>query len=339
MKIRLVTPAGPSDRNGNSVTALRWARILKHLGHRVFVEESYRGEPCDLLIALHARRSAPSIRRFKEDHPELPLIVALTGTDLYRDIRTSAAARQSLDLATRLVVLQSKGLEKLPRRLRAKTRVIYQSAPRVRGAARPKAQFKVCVIGHLRPVKDPLRTAAAARLLPASSTLRVFHAGRALSQQMERRARAETLRNPRYRWLGELPHWKTRGLLARSHLLSLTSIMEGSANVLSEAIASSVPVLASKISGLIGTLGKNYPGYFPVGNTRALARLLLRAETDPRFYRALKSHCARLRPLVDPRLERAAWKRLLAELTLTLTLSQLGRGNGEGRSRNREGGI
>jgi putative glycosyltransferase (TIGR04348 family) len=315
MKIRLVTPAGPSDRNGNSVTALRWARILKRLGHRVFVEESYRGERCDLLIALHARKSAPSIRRFKKDYPQLPLLVVLTGTDLYRDIRTSAAARQSLKLATRLIVLQSMGLVELPRRLRRKTRVIYQSAPRVQGPARPRSEFKVCVVGHLRPVKDPLRAALAVRLLPTSSMLRVFHAGRALSKQMEHRARAETARNPRYRWLGELPHWKTRRFLAGCHLLCLTSVMEGSANVLSEAIASSVPVVASRIPGLIGTLGKNYPGYFPVGNTRALARLLRRAESDARFYRALKSHCARLRPLVDPKREREAWETLLKELS------------------------
>ncbi|HEX9443176.1 MAG TPA: selenoneine biosynthesis selenosugar synthase SenB [Candidatus Binatia bacterium] len=314
MTIRLVTPAGAEDRNGNSITALRWARILKGLGQRVFVQPAYRGEPCDLLVALHARKSAPSIRRFKKEHPDLPLIVVLTGTDLYRDIRTSAAARRSLETATRLIVLQSMGLQELPRRLRRKTRVIYQSASRVRGSARPRTEFKVCVIGHLRPVKDPLRTALAARLIPAESGVRVLHVGRALDDHLAKRARAEMLANPRYRWLGELPHWKTRRLLAASHLLSLTSVMEGSANVLSEALASSVPVVASRISGLAGTLGKDYPGYFKVGDTRGLARLLRRAETDRRFYRTLQSRCDRLRPLVDPRRERAAWKRLLREL-------------------------
>jgi putative glycosyltransferase (TIGR04348 family) len=315
MKIRLITPAGPADRNGNSITALRWARIFTRLGHRVFVDASYRGEACDLIIALHARKSAPSIQLFREQYPDLPLIVALTGTDLYRDLRTSAAARHSLELATRIIVLQSQALTELPRRLRRKTRVIYQSASRVKGAPRRRDVFKVCVIGHLRAEKDPMRTAMAARLLPASSTLRVAHVGRAMNEQYERLARAEMRRNPRYRWLGELPHWKTRRLLASSDLLSLTSRMEGSAIVLSESIASSVPVVASKIPGLIGTLGKNYPGYFAVGNTRALARLLQRAETDRRFYRKLKSTCARLRPLVDPARERAAWKDLLSELS------------------------
>ncbi|HEY1371301.1 MAG TPA: selenoneine biosynthesis selenosugar synthase SenB [Candidatus Binatia bacterium] len=312
--IRIVTPAGPEDRNGNSITALRWARILKRLGHRVFVAREYRGEPCDLLVALHARKSAPSIRRFKRLYPPKPLVVALTGTDLYRDIRTSAPARDSLDLATRLIVLQSMGLKELAPPLRRKTRVIYQSAPRVKPRPRRGNGFVVAVIGHLRPVKDPLRTAYAARRLNGAN-IRIVQAGRALGSVEARRARAEMERNPRYRWIGELPHWKARQLLAASDLLSLTSVMEGSANVLSEALASSVPVVASKISGLIGTLGKRYPGYFRVGDTRALARLLERAASDDDFYRTLKRRCARLKPLVDPRRERAAWKSLVAELS------------------------
>jgi putative glycosyltransferase (TIGR04348 family) len=314
MTIRIVTPAGPEDRNGNSITALRWARILKRLGHRVVVAREYNGELCDLLIALHARKSAPSIRRFKKLHPDKALVLALTGTDLYRDIRTNAAARRSLELATRLVVLQSMGLKELPRRLRRKTRVIYQSASRVQGRTPQNNGFVVSVIGHLRPVKDPLRTAVAVRRLN-HSRVRVVQAGRALDRGLERRARAEMARNPHYRWIGELPHWKTRRLLASSHLLSLTSVMEGSANVLSEAIASSVPVVASKISGLIGTLGENYPGYFRVGDTEGLARLLKRVESDKRFYRELKTRGARLKPLVHPKRERAAWKALVAELS------------------------
>lgn len=315
MKIRLITPAPPSARNGNLVTALRWALILKRLGHRVTTGQHYDGGSCDLMIALHARRSFDSVRRFRDEHPDLPLIVALTGTDLYRDIRTDAHARESLELATRLVVLQAKAIADLPQPLHAKTRVIYQSAAPVNGQP-PAAKdgFQVCVVGHLRPEKDPLRTPMAARELPSWSRVRVLHIGRALTDDMHKRAHAEVARNPRYHWVGELPHWKTRRILAASHLLCVTSRMEGSSNVLSEAIASSVPVVVSKIPGLIGTLGETYPGYFPVGDTDALARLLLRAETDAKFYRALKSHCASLRGLVAPARENSAWKKLLDEL-------------------------
>jgi len=316
VRIQLITPALASARNGNSITAIRCARILQELGHRVVMEQTYDGKGCDLMIALHALRSHESIRLFKEMHPDLPLVVALTGTDLYRDIRINPDAQRSLELATRLIVLQPMGIIELPKRLRAKTRVIYQSAARVRRRSTPAKDgcFNVCVISHLRPEKDPLRTAMAARELPDSSRLRVLHIGRPLSKEMDRRLRAEIARNPRFRWLGELPHWKTRRILADSQLLSVTSRMEGSSNALCEAIASSVPVVASKIPGLVGTLGKKYPGYFPVGETRELARLLQRIESNPKFYRRLKAHCARLSPLVDPKREITAWKKLLNEL-------------------------
>ena len=90
--------------------------------------------------------------------------------------------------------------------------------------------------------------------------------------------------------------------------------MEGSSNVLSEALASGVPVIASKIPGLIGTLEENFLGYFKVGDTQGLADLLLKSETDDKFYRALKSACARIAPLVKSAREVADWRRLLREL-------------------------
>jgi glycosyltransferase involved in cell wall biosynthesis len=142
----------------------------------------------------------------------------------------------------------------------------------------------------------------------------IIQIGRALDARLEKWAARENARNPRYRWLGELSHGKTRRHLASSHLLALTSRMEGSSNVLSEALASSVPVIASRIPGLVGTLGEHYPGYFPAGDTRALARFMRRAEADLRFYETLKARCARVKHLVSPERERSAWRRLLKEL-------------------------
>jgi glycosyltransferase involved in cell wall biosynthesis len=174
--------------------------------------------------------------------------------------------------------------------------------------------FKVCVLGHLRPVKDPFRTALASRLLPPMSGVRVLHVGAALSPDMAKQARAEATCNPRYRWLGDLPRWRALRILAGSRLLVLTSRLEGGANVVSEAIAVGVPVLASRIAGSVGLLGSGYPGYFSFGDTHALAELLTRAETDATFYTKLKSWCRRLRPLVRPARERQSWRRLLREL-------------------------
>jgi putative glycosyltransferase (TIGR04348 family) len=318
VKIQLVTPAPLTINNGNKITAVRWAGILKKLGHRVRVTQSYDGKPCDVLIALHARRSYDSIQRFHDGHPDLPLIVVLTGTDVYRDIHEDPEAQRSLELATKLVALQKMALRELPKRFQEKTEVIYQSAEAVRAKTPSRSgTFKVCVVGHLREEKDPLRTAFAVRDLPADSRIEVTHIGLALDEKLRIEAEREARRNPRYRWIGQLSHRKTRERLARSHLVCITSKMEGSSNVLSEALASGVPVVASKISGLIGTLGKDFTGFFPVGDTKTLRALLLRAETEITFYSSLKRHCAGLTRLVKPKRESDTWRELLRDVTST----------------------
>jgi putative glycosyltransferase (TIGR04348 family) len=314
LKVSLITPAPRDSRAGNRTTAVRWARILRSQGHRVAVGQHYRDEAADLMIALHAYRSAASIQRFRELNPGLPLIVALTGTDIYHFIHTEPKTLRSMELADRLVGLHDAVLDAIPERLHAKLRVIFQSARPLRRSQLSARQFDVCVIGHLREEKDPLRAALAARMLPAQSRIRVTHLGRALDSGWEQAAREEMAANPRYRWLGGLPHWRVRQILGSSRLMVLTSKMEGGANVVSEAVAAGTPVISSLIPGSIGLLGKDYPGYFPAGDAEALARLLLRAEQEPGFYALLQKHCDARRSLFLPEREAAGWQDLLREL-------------------------
>jgi len=213
-----------------------------------------------------------------------------------------------------MIVLQEDGLTELAAPLRAKTRVIYQSAvPLAR--AKPLARTReIAVIGHLRAEKDPFRTALSAQFLPPESRVRVIHLGRAMSAEMRIEAQRLMRKEPRYRWLGELPHWRVRRYLARAQALVISSVMEGGANVASEALAADVPVLASDIPGNIGMLGKDYAGYYPVGDERALAALIDKLETDAAFRRRLQAQCKARQHLVSVKRERALLGALLAEL-------------------------
>ena len=101
--------------------------------------------------------------------------------------------------------------------------------------------------------------------------------------------------------------------LGRSRLLALTSQLEGGANVVTEAMAVDVPIISTRISGSIGLLGEDYPGYFEVGDTNGLSDLLHRAETDTRFYKTLQRRCQKLAWLADPAEERRRWRELLSE--------------------------
>jgi putative glycosyltransferase (TIGR04348 family) len=287
--------------------------MLRALGNRVRICQQYGGEACDLLLALHAHKSAPSVSLSFQERPNRPIIVALTGTDLYRDLPESDAANMALDIAWRIVVLQPLALERIPREHRAKARVIYQSAVRTRGSYSPAADyFDISVPGHLRDEKAPLVAAAAARLLPASSRVRVLQIGRALTPEYEARARREQAENCRYRWLGELTRRNCRRIVASSRAVALTSIMEGGANVISEAIVDNVPVVASRIDGSVALLGAGYPGLFPPGDTHSLANLMSTLELNDSFRVELQNQCAQLKPLFEPERELQSWSQLLA---------------------------
>lgn len=331
--IRIAVPGTPS-RKGNWVTAERWAGILRELGHRVLVtgesdplfEADEAGE-ADALVALHAAKTFPAIESFHRRHPDRPLVVTLTGTDLYRDVARSEDARRVLRWATRLVVLQPKAFEELGPELREKTRLIRQSvtlpetlADEVSGAESESsgstAPFDVCVLGHLREVKDPFRAAEASRLLPPESAIRILHAGDALTEEMARRARREERENPRYRWLGDLPRDEALGLLLRSRVLAHTSRLEGGANVMSEALVAGTAVVSSRVDGSVGLLGDDHPALFEVGDTEELASLLRRCETEPDFVHELERRSRERAPLYEPAREVEAWASLLAEILL-----------------------
>ena len=310
--ISIVSPALAAANNGNWHTALRWSRMLAG-NCRTAISTEWNGQDIAVLIALHARRSAASIDAFARAHPQRPLIVVLTGTDLYRDIRSDASAQRSLQQATHLVVLQDQGPDELRPELRAKCRVIYQSAPRLKAGPPPKRVLRVVQVAHLRDEKDPETFMRAAARLRQRSDIRFVHIGDALDPELGAAARRTQSECPRYRWLGALPRPKTRQHIQRAHLLVSTSRMEGGAHVILEAAQSGTAVLASRIAGNVGMLGPGYAGYFDLGDDAALAGLIARARDDANFLGALREQtCARA-----SRFEPGEEKRRLLDLIQT----------------------
>lgn len=304
--VLIISPALAKANNGNWQTAQRWSHFLRE-HYRVSVALDWNGKPPNLLIALHARRSAKALADFTAAWPARPSLLVLTGTDLYRDIRNDADAQRSLQLATRLIVLQEAGLQELDQASRRKACVIHQSAATLKPFERSQhaRHFEVVMIGHLREEKDPATFMRAAGLLH-SEKIRMTHIGGALDPALGALADTTQQAHPCYRWLGNLPHGTTRQRLKRSDLMVIASRMEGGANVIIEALTSGVPVLASDISGNRGMLGADYAGYFPLGDVQALAELIERACAEPSFYARLQSQCAAHAPLFAPEREQAA---------------------------------
>jgi len=312
-RIVIASPALAQQNNGNWQTASRWAAFLDE-GHIVDIVPQWQSGDAapDLLIALHARRSASSLAAFVQAYPARPAILVLTGTDLYRDIAVDAGSKASLDLATALVLLQPAGLDYLPSHVRAKAHVIYQSADALAPAAAARTH-EICMLGHLRDEKDPGTFMRAASM--TAHTL--VHIGAALDASHGAAALATQAAHPHYHWLGALPRADARARLASSHAMVIASSMEGGANVIIEAVTSGVPVLASDISGNRGMLGDDYAGYFPPGDAPALAALIDRTFSDPAWYATLCEQCAARAALFAPGLERAALRELVDNLLRT----------------------
>jgi putative glycosyltransferase (TIGR04348 family) len=316
LKISLVTPAGKKSRAGNRTTAVRWARILRDLGHQVNIAEQDNGDNADMMVAVHAWRSHQSIKAFSDNHPDRPLVVLLAGTDIYAFQHSHPEETlDSMERATALVCLHDLVHQAIPKKFGKKLNVIYQSAPPLSAPRQPsKRNFDICVIGHLRDEKDSLRAAYAARLATPESKLRILHLGKAHNKEWARATTKEVKNNPRFQSLGEVPGWRVRRQFATSHAMVMSSVMEGGANVVSEAVAAGLPVIASHIDGNIGLLGDDYEGYYPAQDTEALAALLHRAETDPRYLKKLSAQIKRLQPLFKAHKETKAWKSLLKEI-------------------------
>lgn len=326
LHIGIVYPSNRGHTTGNLATAQRWQTVVEGLGCSSFLcpngagfrerwgegVRAREGERTEVMVALNGVKSHGEILAFRELSPEGAVIVAVTGTDMNGgDVATF---EQSLTLADHIVVLQEQAFRKLPSRHRQKARTIYQSvgsAPHASTVRKPGT--RVCVVGHLRSVKDPMRCALATRLLPSDSQIILQQAGAFLEEEFEAQVAREESDNPRYRYLGVLTAERARELISESDLLVMTSLSEGGPLVVAEAVVDGTPVISSRIDGVVGLLGDDYPGYFTTGDERELADLLTRFERDAEFRASLERAMAARAHYFAPETERTLWKGLLLE--------------------------
>ncbi|WP_372965673.1 selenoneine biosynthesis selenosugar synthase SenB [Marinobacter sp.] len=316
MNIIIITPAEEGSRAGNRATAMRWHHLLEQSGHHVSVLTEYQGEQCDLLIALHAWRSAKAVKAFREAWPEKPLIVVLTGTDIYHyQHEFPDVTYASMETADLLIGLHDLVSQDIPELYRSKLVTFRQSSEQptaFAGSRSEPGQFHICVIGHLRDEKDSLRAGVASRHLPDDSEIIISCAGKPYTEEWREKALQESRDNPRFQWLGELNKAEIANLIAVSNVMVISSVMEGGANVISEACRAGLPILASDIPGNRGLLGKDYPGYFPVRDDKRLAELMYRTETDGEFLAKLRQRVMELADTFKPEQERQNLEKALA---------------------------
>lgn len=312
MRIKFLYKQDDSQvRKGSVVRRQRWSEILEDLGHEIIEDEVVQGK-AELVIALHAYKSSDLVFEFKQVNPEIPVFIAMTGTDLY--MLDEAKSIRTLELSDRIIVSQEQTTELIPEEFREKVAVIHPSVEIQDQILLDKSEqyFDVLVIGHLRAVKDSMRTAIATRNLPSYSKIRVLHLGAILEPEYNLLVEEELEVNKRYKYLGELSKEEVSNHIGSSSLMVLSSKTEGLSNAICEAVALDLPVLCSRIDSTIGMFGEGYPGFFEFEDTDELRELLLRAEEDEDFLDSLLSSAFILKKKIHRESETRAWSKLLS---------------------------
>lgn len=313
MKVCVASPYPLSDLKGNSVTTARIVRVLDEGGIEARGSHGYDGEPTDILITLHAIKGAPALFDFKKRKPKGKVVILLTGTDIYQGLpKGSKMGEDALREADRIVVRQEAAILRLPEQVRAKTVVIRPSLDPIAVKPSPsQSRFIISVVGHLRPVKRPFLTIETLAQHPEWSDVEVWQIGQALDEEMRKTAEFWAEEDGRYRWFGGVPRMESLALCCKSSLTINSSILEGGANAVLEAMTMGVPVLASRIEGNVGLLGNDYPGYFEEGRMAKALQAIMDQRVDLDEWNRLLAD--RLR-LFSRERESNSWLELLTEL-------------------------
>jgi len=324
-EVLITTPYPVDSTRGNSVSARRIAGILVAAGHSA--EVRLAGDTADakagMLLALHARKSAPAIAAFRALCPRKPFVALLTGSDLHIDLplggKHAAEVRATMRDADLLVIAQEGSRAEVPEEFKGKVRLVPKSVDIPLPPYSPPDRCDgliVVIAAHIRPLKDPFRAADAARLLDEESgyRIRIAHYGEVVEEEMRTRLEWENLSGPRYHWYGPVSREAMVAHLAHCHVHLNTSLMEGGANSIAEAIQIGVPVVATRIPGNTGMLGDDYAGYFEPEDSLGLAEVLERCARDNLYLADLAAQVRARAPIFTRDAERAGWLAVIREV-------------------------
>lgn len=319
VRVAVASPYSLASAKGNTVTVRRIGGILRELGYAARESHGWDGKPAELLISLHATRGAEAVQRYRKANPEGKVVVVLTGTDLYQSLLDpSPEGEACLDAADRLVVSQEASMRSVPAKHRHKAQVVWKSVEVDVPDLRPEREpgfFDVVVVGHLRMVKDPFLTVQAVHQRgPDWRDVRVWQLGGALEKGFTDQARGWERREPRYRWLGELPREEVIKWLCRAAVMTNTSEMEGGSNAVAESMLVGTPVVASRVEGNVGMLGEDYRGYFEPGDVQGLASRLQSLRGFGPGWEDLREQVLERRIFFHRKREMTAWEELLSVL-------------------------
>ena len=317
MNILILYPDNKNVITGNLCSALQYQKILQGLGYSVDVDFKYTGQRAEVLIAINAAKKNSEIIEFKARNSNAKIVSVLSGTDIYPEPLEKTI--ESMKLSNALVALQPDGLLKVPECHRGKTFLIYQSVESIINVSSPMehiSEFRVTLIANIRSVKDPLVAPNACKLLSISSKIKIIHIGYCLERNLGVILSKESESNERYNWIGGLNELDTRETLSQSDVLLITSIDEGAGRVVGEAIELGVPIISTRNSGVLGLLGDNYEGYYPVSDSNLLSKMLMRAESDPNFLQSLYEQCQSKAHLFSPEVEKQSWSQLISKISV-----------------------
>lgn len=297
MKINVCTGYPLDSPRGNTTTAFRIVERLQQAGHQATAIHTDTPPAADAQISLHALKTAAASAHFA-NLKSGSLYIRLTGTDINGGFaQNPSLSQQTIDLAERLVVTHPACLPQIPERWRSKTVVIYPSAtiPELESIATPTAPLFTC-IGHLRPVKSPHLMHTAIQQIPQVD-LAAASIGNAYDVTDGQQALLNTRQDNRYFWHAGCDRKTALSWMKASLATINSSISEGGANTVLEAIQLRVPVLATDIPGNRGFLGDDYEGYFETGRADQLAKLMRCCLADADFVERLKTQLDGQRPL------------------------------------------